>query len=145
MRFAPKSQKQIDEDRLLPEAEYPFQVSGGEDKVSKSGNEMIKLTVRVFKPDGNFILVDDYLLESIAYKLRHAAEACDLTPAYESGQLAGEMFIGKTGSLKLKIQKDKNAVYPDKNVIGDYVVPKAGVAKAPLPKKDDFISDEIPF
>lgn len=144
MKFSPKSEKEIAEVNLLPEGSYPYQISQGEDKISKAGNEMIQLLVRVFKPDGSFNLVTDYLMEAVAHKLRHAADASGLTAKYESGQLLGADFVGKTGNLKLKIQKDKNGVYSDKNVIADYIVPKDGEAQAPLPKK--FVDDsEIPF
>jgi len=152
MKFTPKSEKEIAEEKLLPEGTYPFEISKGEDKVSKSGNEMIELLVRVFKPDGNFLLVSDYLLESMAYKLRHAAEACGLLHEYESGTLLGSNFIGKTGELKLGIQKDKNGTYPDKNVVKDYIVPKEGDSKKQPPKTgldklidNDDLADQIPF
>lgn len=148
MRFTAKSEKEIKEERLLPEGEYPFQISGGEDKISKSGNEMIQLMVRVFKPDGNFQLVTDYLLESMSYKLRHAAEACGLLSKYESGELLGTDFIGKTGHLKLKIQVDKTGQYADKNFVADYLikpVAEAGATPAPAEKPKDTLADEIPW
>lgn len=146
MKFTPKSQKEIDEMKLLPEGEYPFQISGGEDTVSKAGNEMIKLLVRVFKADGNFVLVSDYLMEAMAYKLRHACEACGLLHEYESGVLLGTNFIGKTGHLKLKVKVDKEGKYADQNNIADYIVPKEGEAKKPLPvKQHDDLEDQIPF
>lgn len=136
MKFQPKTEKEISEERLLPEGQYGFEVSTAEDKISKAGNEMLEVTLKVFKSDGGFILVTDYLMESIAYKLRHAADACGLLHEYDSGVLVADNFVGKTGELKLKIQKDKNGVYADKNVVADYI--KSGVAKA-----DD--GDLIPF
>jgi len=150
MRFTPKTEKEIAESNLLPEGEYPFEISSGADKISKSGNEMIELWVRVYKPDGSFNQVADYLLESIAYKLRHAAEACGLLDKYEAGTILGTDFIGKTGMLKLGITKDKNGQYPDKNGIKDYIVPKEGEAKVSIPKDAlqktiDPMADDIPF
>lgn len=150
MRFTPKSEKEIAEANLLPEGEYPFEISTGADKISKSGNEMIELWVRIYKPDGQFNQVADYLLESMAYKLRHAAEACGLLDKYEAGSIVGTDFIGKTGMLKLGITKDKNGQYPDKNGIKDYIVPKDGEAKVAIPKDPlaktlDGLADDIPF
>jgi hypothetical protein len=155
MKFTPKSDKEISEERLLPEGTYGFEISGGVDKQSKAGNDMIELTVRVFKPDGTFLLVTDYLMEAILYKVSHAAKACGLEDKYNAGTLLGEDFIGKTGELKLGIQKDKNGQYPDKNVIKDYVVPKDGKSaaipkgsnKAASTKKVDTsdLEDSIPF
>ena len=140
MKFTPKSDKELAEERLLPEGEYPFEISGGENTISKSGNDMIKLTVRVFKDDGTFNLVDDYLLEAILYKVSHACKACGLQDKYESGQLSGEDFIGKTGMLKLGIQKDKDGNYPDRNTIKDYIVPKDG--DAPVAPKGSVAADK---
>jgi len=158
MKFTPKTDKEIEEERLLPEGEYDFQISAGEDKVSKSGNEMIELLVRVYKPDGSgFILVNDYLLESVLYKVSHAAKACGLETEYNNGNLHGDDFFGKTGKLKLGIQKDKNGQYPDKNVIKDYIVsgeekksdpqsPTLGKAKKEPEKSiGEELNDEIPF
>lgn len=155
MKFTPKSDKELAEERLLPEGTYGFEISGGEDKKSKAGNDMIELTVRVFKPDGTFLLVTDYLMEAILYKVSHAAKACGLEDKYNSGTLHVEDFIGKTGELKLAIQKDKNGQYPDKNVVKDYVVPKDGEASikpkgsisASTSKKVDSsdLEDQIPW
>jgi len=150
MRFTPKSEKEIAESNLLPEGEYPFEISSGADKISKAGNEMIELWVRVYKPDGSFNQVADYLMESMAYKLRHAAEACGLLDKYEAGSIVGTDFVGKTGMLKLNITKDKAGQYPDKNGIKDYIVPKEGEAKVAIPKDAlqktvDPMADDIPF
>lgn len=152
MKFTPKSDKELAEERLMPEGEYGFEISGGEDKTSKAGNDMIELTVRVFKPDGSFNLVTDYLMEAILYKVSHASKACGLEDKYLAGSLSGSDFIGKTGMLKLGIQKDKDGTYPDKNVVKDYVVPKDGEeaavpkgSNAAAGKKVDDLEDEIPF
>jgi Protein of unknown function (DUF669) len=155
MKFTPKSDKEIAEERLLPEGEYGFEISQGVEKTSKAGNEMIELTVRVFKDDGSFLLVTDYLMESMMYKVSHAAKACGLEDKYNMGKLTGDDFVGKTGQLKLGIQKDKNGQYPDKNVVKDYIVPKdgeqavkpKGSIAASKDKKVDTsdLEDEIPF
>ncbi len=150
MKFTPKSDKELAEEKLLlPEGQYPFEISQGENKVSKAGNDMIELLVRVFKEDGTFLLISDYLMEAVLYKVSHACKACGLEDAYNKGELHGKDFVGKTGYLKLGIQKDKNGVYPDKNVIKDYIVSEDG-EKAPKPKgsvaaSNDIKDDSIPF
>lgn len=154
MKITPKTQKEIDEMNVLPAGEYPFTISGATDKISKAGNEMIVLTLRVYKPDGNFILVTDYLMEKLAYKLRHCCEVCGLLNEYDGGVLLSEHFVGQEGTLKLKIDKDESGDYPDKNSVADYVVEKKGDApKAKPPRKDamdkalsgDGIEDDIPW
>jgi hypothetical protein len=147
MRFTPKSEKEINEEKLLPEGDYPFEISGAENATSKKGNPMIKITVRVYKPNGQFILVTDYLMEAMLYKLLHCCQACGLEDQYNKGALDPEMFIGKTGMLKLKI--DPESDYPAKNSIKDYikdaakvVLPKDGLTKV---LDNDLESDSIPF
>lgn len=147
MRFTPKSEKEINEERLLPEGNYPFEISGAESKKSKSGNDMIEITIRVYKPDGKFILVTDYLMEKMLYKLLHCCQACGLEGQYNQGLLEADMFIGKTGMLKLKV--DPEGQYPAKNSVKDYikdagkvVLPKDGLSKV-LDK--DLEEDSIPF
>lgn len=148
MRFTPKTEKQLKEERLLPEGDYPFQISEAESAVSKKGNSMIKIGVRVFKPDGQFIMVTDYLMEAMLYKLLHCCQACGLEENYNQGMLEPDMFIGKTGMLKLKVDPEKDG-YPAKNSIKDYI---KDAGKVELPKDDlqklldnDIDEDSIPF
>ena len=149
MKFTAQSEKEIAEAGMLPEGQYPFEISQAEEKLSKAGNEMIVLTVRVYKPDGTFNLVTDYLMESMAYKLRHCAEACGLVERYESGELDETLFVGKTGTLKLGIQKDKTGQYADRNSVKDYIVDgeKVSIPKSPLQEvlDEDDTDDDIPF
>jgi hypothetical protein len=49
----------------------------------------------------------------------HAAKACDVLDKYRSGSLEDGDFVGKSGSLKLGIERSK--MYPPKNVVLDYV------------------------
>lgn len=123
MKFTPKTETQIAEENLWAAGEYGFEVTEAVDAVSKSGNEMIKLDLRVFNTDGGFRFVTDYLLESVAYKLRHACEALNLLAKYEAGEIVAEDFVGRTGNLKLKIDAAKDG-YAAKNSVQDYV-PKA--------------------
>jgi hypothetical protein len=150
MRFTPKTDKEIAEMNLWPAGEYPFEITEAENTTSKSGNEMIRLKLRVFNEDGGYKFVDDYLLESIAHKLRHAAEATGNLSNYENGELQDYMLKDKSGVLKLGIEKDKSGQYPDKNKVVDYVVDKEarsnGVSSAPARQAAPAeLDDEIPF
>lgn len=125
MRFQPKTEKQIAEENLRPAGIYSFEIADAKDKVSKTGNDMIELGIRLFDNEGNPCgYITDYLLEKLAYKLRHASVACGLLDKYELGTLTADNFTGKMGELKLIIQKDKSGQYPDKNSVADYVTKK---------------------
>jgi hypothetical protein len=149
MRFAPKTEAEIAAASLLPAGVYDFEVVSGSDEVSKAGNDMIKLGLRVYDHQGtpNGILFD-YLMEKVAYKLRHASAACGLLDAYETGVLEGSDFVGKSGKVKLRIQKDEQ--YGDKNQVADYVVDKdtrpvsSGAVRKPATVAAD-LDDDIPF
>jgi hypothetical protein len=146
MRLTPKTEQELNQ--LWPAGEYNFEIlerAGNfetKDTTSQKGNEMIALAVKVINYQCDSIVVFDYLMESIAYKLRHAAAACGLLGQYETGELYANQFIGKTGRLILKTEKDKTGQYPDKNAIKDYCVPKDGESTATAGAVAD---DNIPF
>lgn len=147
MRVAPKSEKEIAEMGLWPAGVYGFEILEAEETTSKSGNDMIRLSVRLFDDHGNYTNVYDYLLEQMAAKLRHCAEVCGVLTDYENGELSAVSLIGKTGRCKLIVQKDKAGQYPDRNAIADYVRAKdtnGGSTVPPKARKAD-LDDEIPF
>ena len=127
MNFQPKTEQEIQDAKLWKKGEYDFEVVEAEEKTSKaSGKPMIELRLRL--TDGKVArTISDYLLAEMPEKLRHASEACGLLDRYDTGNLSGNEFKGRRGKLKLGIEKDKKKVYPDKNVVLDYVC--AGSAK----------------
>lgn len=155
MQFTPKTDKELQEMNLWPNGIYSFEVIEKvtlgsntfhtEDKTSKSGNEMIQLVLQVYNESGKFITVIDYLLESMAYKLKHSAQACGLEDDYNKGQLHASSYIGRTGFLELSIQKDKSGNYPDKNAVRDYVKPEDSAHLQPVKSASEELNDEVPF
>ena len=121
MRFTPKSQEEIDAENLLPKGEYDFEIIKAEDKVSKSGNEMIEINMKVFKPDGGFQFVRDYLMEKMAFKLRHFCESIGQLEEYNAGQLQASNLVGACGVVKIDIEPASNG-YAAKNTAKDYAV-----------------------
>lgn len=155
MKFTPKSKEELAADGLLPDGEYDFEIVSAEDAISKAGNEMIKLRLNIFDGGGRPHVMWDYLMASVAFKLRHCAEACGLTDQYDAGELDAIDFEGKTGRCKVNIQKDKSGQYPDRNGIKDYLVSNEPAAIAERvartqksagggPSVDD-LNDAIPF
>ena len=119
MKFTPKTEAEIQEANLLPAGTYDFRITKAEDAVSKSGNEMIVVTLAVYRPEGGFTLVTDYLLESMAYKLRHCCKECGIINLYEAGTLMASDLEGREGRLQLK-QDPAKGDFLAKNVVKDY-------------------------
>lgn len=145
MRFTPKSEEEVS--NLLPEGTYKFIIEDATDKVSKSGNEMIELKLRIQSPQEKIVF--DYLLEVMPYKLRHFCEATGLMHKYESATLMAADCMGKSGECLLIID-DKNISYPAKNAVKDYVKKSKKGLGAPkseekAPALDLEFNDDIPF
>ena len=131
MRFAPKSEEEIDTRTLLPNGEYDATVLEASDEKSKSSNnDQIHLLLLVKSDDGQQNRVHDYLLEAMAGKLRHFCAATDLMSEYEAGQLTAADCAGQDMRVKLAVEKGKGE-YADKNVVRDYLA-RNGHAPKPL-------------
>lgn len=149
MRFTPKTEEEVA--NIIPEGRYKFIVEEAADKVSKSGNEMIELKLRIHGPREKIVF--DYLLEVMDYKLRHFCDAADLLHKYDNSSLMATDCIGKSGECLIVID-DKNISYPPKNAVKDYIKKSAKAKGAGIgaPKTEDraaqpeeFFNDDLPF
>ena len=86
MKFTPKTEEQL----LQPKGEYDFKIAHAEEKISSSGNEMIKLEVTTYQQGRTVTTVFDYLLEAMMFKLIHFCRYTGLEEKYESGELTAE-------------------------------------------------------
>lgn len=139
MQFTPQSEEEVQANRPgpWPKGEYDFEVIEAAEKQSKSGNDMIELQVTVFNAEGKQKTIKDWLLgtPSTIYKLRHFAYGSGLEQEYEAGTLEASDCIRRTGKVTLRIEKDPNGQYADKNVIQDYVIPENKQASAKASEK----------
>jgi hypothetical protein len=141
MKFAAKTEKEIQSQNVWPKGEYAFEILESEETKDKNQNDMLKLKVKIFKDSGQSQNVFDYVSGTwMEFKLRHLAEASGLLPQYEQGEIEAYNFVGKTGMAKVGIAVDKNGEYPDKNSIVDYLVDRVDT-----PKKQEIVDDSIPF
>ena len=131
MQFQSKTEKQIQEESLIPAGEYDFTVREAVEKKSKAGNDMIQVDMDIFV-DGKERPLKDYLMESMAFKLRHFCFSIGLGGKYEAGTLSAVDCQGKSGKVKI-IQK-ANGDYGLQNSVKDYVVFEAGSDPAPVPR-----------
>lgn len=147
MRFQPKTEDEVSSFKLLPPGTYSFQVVEAIEKKSKAGNDMIELKLLVWDIEGKEHIVFDYLLESVAYKLRHFAEVTGLIDKYQLGAIEATDCLSKSGKVEIEVKegnfKPDGGKYSDKNSVKDYV--RANGAVMPSKKDDSFIDDDLPF
>lgn len=137
----PKTEKELAEMGLFPAGVYDAEIINAEDRVSKSGNDMIWVKLKVFN-GSEMQFVDDYNVDGVMeYKLRHLCDACGIVDQYEAGEVSVDDINGKSVRVKLKIQKDKTGEYPDKNAVADYVVGEKDSGKT----LTEELGDSIPF
>lgn len=131
MKFQPKTEEDLKRDSLLGTGVYDFEVMEAKDAVSKKGNDMIALKLRVFSNDQGERVIRDWLMPSMGFKLRHFAETTGLIGAYDAGTLSAEDCQGRSGRVSLIIKEDDQ--YGPQNSVKDYEKAKATEAKATEP------------
>ena len=152
MKFTPRSDEEISAMGFMDAGMYRFTVLDATDQISKTGNHMIKLTLRVQDADGMMHTVYDYLLEKMEFKLKHFCKNTGLISKYDSGELTSADCIDKTGVVEIIVQKGcekyDGSKYPDKNAVKDYIPGIASMRKDPVPEKSGhpaFDDADIPF
>lgn len=154
MKFAPKTEKDVSNPRTFKNGIYDYEVTDAVEKESSSGNEMIALTLKVWAQDSTY-KVKDWLLEAMAFKLRHFCVSTGLNQQYEGGTLRARDCIGRSGKAKFKLQEDEAGNYPDRMGVEDYIVPTGNEdsTRTSVPTsrireaapKLDLDEDSIPF
>jgi hypothetical protein len=160
MKFKPMTKAQMR--NLLPEDEYPFEITAAEEKLSKAGNPMIALTLRVLTPEGNFVFLNDWLLQPFegqdspdqlkgkTWKIRNFCYATFLNEQYDAGSLTDENCLGKKGWIKVKIRQNEVS---DQNYVASYIEDKSLKESSKAQEKkdvakessNDFVDDDILF
>lgn len=151
VRFQPKSDEELQTALLCDPGVYQFQVMDAKSKVSRSGNDMIELNLKYWDSEGRERLVFDYLLESMAFKLKHFCKAVGLLAEYESGVIDHMLLVGKCGNVEIDVQperpKETGGFWPPKNFVKDYLVNEGNKIEPPKQavKDESFINDDLPF
>lgn len=146
MRVDPKTEQEVEEAGLLPAGEYDFEIVDAEDTTSKKGNDMLVVTLSIADTDGRDHKVIDYLVDAVAYKVRHFASAVGVLKEYEAGNIPAHLLRGRTGKCKLRLEPAKGE-FRAKNSVNDYVKDGSGNGAAPPPKQfvPKELDDDIPF
>jgi hypothetical protein len=152
VRFQPKDEKQLAEEGMLPAgAICDFEVTEAEDAVSRAGNEMIALKLKVWRPNGSTMILRDWLVSTQQGKVLAFAKATGTRDAYDAGEFDARDLTGKCGKLKVGVE-DAQGDFPARNKVASYIAadkteprqerqaPRGGHAQATNP-----LDDDIPF
>lgn len=93
-------------------------ITSAEDRVSKSGNEMIEASFKVYDSAGKQPTIKHYFVASAPGMFKKLCKVLNLD--FESGDVSAESLVGKSLVVKVKIQKDETGKYDDKNVIAAF-------------------------
>ena len=147
--------KEIEDARpILPDGVYDFEVIKAEEQISKSGNPMAKVQLRIWDADGVVRFVTDYLVFSdnafCIRKIRHFCASVGLLAEFNKGEIPQELDM-RSGKVLIGLDelraKPEGGFYSRKNKVVDYVAAEEGSipAKAPMPVHNDFDDKDIPF
>jgi hypothetical protein len=159
--YEPMTEEQAQQERysLLKEGEYEATVEKFEGKMSSTNNRMIVLSLNVYDKAGIVHQMTDYLplTPKMAWKLINHCKSGGLFAEYENKTWRPQMSVGKMFCVKVAVEpgskiptdklkgKPEGSVYPDRNVIRDYVKQQEGAANPANVAKSDFINDDIPW
>lgn len=160
MNFTPMTKQQLK--NLLPEGNYPFEVTGAEEKISKNGNPMIALNLRVVGEKGEVVFVNDWLMQPVKdedqdktknkiWKIRSFCYSTGLINKYEEGNLTDSNCLHKKGWVKIKVKTDQDL--NQVNSVGYYLEDKSLQNSSKAQEKNDsamnsandFLNDDLLF
>jgi hypothetical protein len=126
MEYTPRTEPELRSAMVLTPGDYDFEVVSATEGISKSGNAMITLQLRIFpKDDGSPRLIKDWLVPGSTMgdlKLNRFVHSVGLQSEYFDGALTGLVCEGASGVVRLTIESSEQ--YGDQNRVKDYVVEK---------------------
>jgi hypothetical protein len=132
---------------ILEDGVYNFEVKTAKQRVSKSGNQMIALTLTVYSDsDASRHTIFDNLLATPRWrwKIRKFCDSVGLIKEYESKTFDETLCEGMSGKCRIG-----TTIFNGKqqNSVEDYLGSNAEVTQKskPLTNDEPFEDDEIPF
>lgn len=147
MKVTTKSEEELGKRVVLDPGIYKFEVIEAIETFSKKGNEMIEMKVRV----NDQLVLKDWLLDAMDFKIKHFCEATQLHRLYRSGELRDFDCRGKTGTCIIEVEtgQDRDGNAYDRNKIKDYVpleeLEYTEASPPPYAVPVAFADDDIPF
>jgi hypothetical protein len=128
---------------VLPEGEYAGELVDAVDQVSKNGNEMVKLTWLIQRPDGSGTCrVWDYIVSNNSFGIARyskLAAAIGESESFANGDFDATKHVGVVVNLKVKI-KPADGQYDESNQVVDYLPSEFDASEA-----GSELQTEIPF
>lgn len=125
--------------------ECEFQIVFAEEKVSKAGNEMIKVVLDVWDSNGKKIKLYDYIVDipTMAWKVKHFCES--IAVDYEKGSFSAESIVMKGGKCVTHYRKEKMDDGSEREFVRvkDYI--KNEKKDEPHTNEQKSFDDDIPF
>lgn len=158
MKYSYKTPQELESERpMLSEGEADFEIVKAEDAISKSsGNEMIKLSVKVWDSEGQTAIIFDYLVSTVPFKIKQVCESVGRPEWYAANyDLNPGDLIGQSGKCVLKNEKNQDPQYPDRLKIASYLKGSASeaatinkpvsTANTEPPQSSSDFDDDIPW
>jgi hypothetical protein len=122
-KYTPKSDAELSSAKLIPDGIYNFEVMSAVHHISKTGNESIKLYLKIWDNDGKERFIYDYLSDSVSFhfKLKHFCMGTGLKGKYDANTFNENDCQCMTGKLKIGKYKDRNDNGTEKNTVLDYL------------------------
>lgn len=147
---------------LLEDGEYSAVVFDCIDKISQnSGNPMFEITLHVIDKQGNKNEIKDFctFTHKMMWKVIRLCASAGVLASYENKTLTPTLLKGKQVKVLVKVRHGKEipfdklngkpmgSLYPDQNVIEDYLMDTKPSSLQPLTMKPEsqFPDDDIPF
>lgn len=120
MKFKPQSEEEAAaaERKTLPAGTYDAEVLEVIETRSKAGNDMLKIKLGVFRPQGGHDWVYDYITDT-SYRLAQLMTACGMNEQYKKGEVDADEIQGKCFQVTLKVDPARGD-YSERNSVGRY-------------------------
>lgn len=124
MKFMPINREELQRSgNNLTEGDVDFEIVKASDEISKTNNEMIKLTLKCFGPNKTSGFIFDYISSTAQWKICQFLDSIGLSKKYESGNIDADSLVGMSGKAKLVLDKKSDRpqikiqeYYPSKSI-----------------------------
>jgi len=139
MKFKPQTEEEASAStrKVLPAGSYDAEVLLAEETRSKAGNDMLKIKLAVYRPNGGQEWVWDYITDT-SYRLGQLMSACGLSEQYQKGEVHPDELEGKSFKVTLKVDPARGE-YSERNSVGRYgtATPKPAAPSSAFTEADD--------